>query len=254
VCHLVGTLSADPDVSPHGRPLVVEIAGPAGAGKSSLLLALSQQNGRITALSSFRGRIGYLPVWVSMALWKLPRLLPACRTVPGITRKELRLMVHLMSMHRLLEGVRSWERTVTVLDRGPVYMLTRLSCCGLDKANDRAIVTWWNAMLKHWASRLQLVIWLDAPTGILVERIRSRKKWHVIKGASEEEAARFLVAFRTGYEQIVGRLTGDGGPRVLHFDTAAQSLEEVAAQVLAALGAEGVHTAPRAAVSGMRPR
>ena len=207
-----GRHSEPPILTSHGRPLVVELVGPAGAGKSSLLRTLGQRNRMITALSSYRGRIGYLPVWVGTALWKLPRLLPACRTVPGISRKELRLMVHLMSMHRLLDRVRPRERRVTVLDQGPVYMLTRLWCCGLDKADDRTIVTWWNAMLSYWASRLQLVVWLDAPTAILVERIRSATKWHLIKGGSEEEATRFLVAARVGYEQMMARLTDDGGP------------------------------------------
>jgi thymidylate kinase len=123
-------------------------------------------------------------------------------------------------------------------------MLTRLWCCGLDKADDRTIVTWWNAMRSYWASRLQLVVWLDAPTSVLVERIRRRAKWHLIKGGSEEEATRFLVAARIGYEQMMARLTDEDRLTVLRFDTAARSLEEVATQVLAALGAEGAHQAP----------
>jgi broad-specificity NMP kinase len=229
--------------------VVVEVVGPAGAGKSSLLHALRRRSGRIIGVSSFRGRTGYLPVWAGTALWKLPRLLPACRTVPGIGRKELRLMVHLMSMYRLLERMRSREHAATILDQGPVYMLTRLWCAGLDRADDRAIVTWWNTMLRCWASRLHLVVWLDAPTPILAERIRSRTKWHLIKGRSDEEATRFLVTARVGYEQIMARLTAADGPEVLRFDTVAQSVEEVATQVLAALGAEG---APRTRALGAR--
>jgi hypothetical protein len=237
-----GRHSEPPSPTFPGRPLVVEIVGPAGAGKTSLLLALGPRDRTITALSSLRGRIGYLPIWIGTAAWRLPRLLPSVSTIPGLSAKELRLMVHLMSMHHLLARVRSRERPVTVLDQGPVYMLTRLWCCGLDTADDRPIVAWWHAMLRGWATRLGLVVWLDAPTPILLDRIRRRPKWHLIKDESNEHATRFLAAARMGYAQVMTRLMGDDGPKVVRFDTAAQSLEEIVPQVLAAVRAEG---APR---------
>jgi hypothetical protein len=252
-----GRRSDPPVFAPPRPPRIVEIVGPAGAGKSSLLLALGQRDGAILALSSFRGPIGYLPIWIGTAVWKLPRLLPAGRTVPGLGGKELRLMVHLMSMHRLLERAGSRERPVTVLDQGPLYMLTRLWCCGLDNAGDRTIVAWWHAMLRSWATRLQLVVWLDASTPILMERIRSRTKWHLVKHESDEHATRFLATVRTGYERVMARVTDDnGGPKVLRLDTGVQSLDEIATQVLAAVRADGAPSlggrpAPRS-LSGTR--
>jgi thymidylate kinase len=219
--------------------VIVEIAGPAGAGKSSLLLALRRRDRTIVALSSFRGPIGYLPIWIGTAIWKLPGLLREGRIVPGLGGKELRLMVHLMSMHHLLERACSPKRPIAVLDQGPLYMLTRLWCCGLETAEGRTIVTWWHEMLRSWAARLQLVVWLDAPTPVLMERIRRRAKWHLIKHESDEHATRFLATVRMGYERVMARVADDGGPKVLRFDTEARSLDEIATQVLAAVRAAG---------------
>ena len=89
-------------------------------------------------------------------------------------------------------------------------------------------------MLKQWASALDMVIWLDAPDAILVERIRARSKWHLVKEKPEQVANKFLARFRTSYDQIIARLTANCGPRVLRFNTKQESLDQIVDKALAA--------------------
>jgi thymidylate kinase len=89
-------------------------------------------------------------------------------------------------------------------------------------------------MLKQWAVTLDMLIWLDAPVTILLERIHARNHWHIAKDKSEQEAYEFLARSRTSYKQIISALTANGGPRVLRFDTDQDSLDKIVDKVLVA--------------------
>jgi thymidylate kinase len=87
-------------------------------------------------------------------------------------------------------------------------------------------------MFEQWAFTLDIVIWLNAPENILVERINARHQRHAVKGKSELEAHRFLMRYQTSYKQTLAELTACGGPTLLQFDTGQASIEQIADEIL----------------------
>ena len=146
----------------------------------------------------------------------------------------------MQALHQALARGALNDDRVTILDQGLVYMLTRLH--GLDIVKTQCLNTWWTSALDDWASTLDVVVHLDAPDEILVERIRTRHKEHVVKQASREEACRFLASCRMSHHEVIAALTANSGPTVLHFDTGQDSLEQVAKRVLAFLESEAAET------------
>jgi thymidylate kinase len=147
-------------------------------------------------------------------------------------------MAILKGWHHALGRRASNNSSVTILDQGPIFMLAWLYEFGPESLKNKSVERWWDSMYKQWASTLDMVIWLDAPDTILVERIHARSKWHLVKGESEQEATEFLARSRTCYEQTIGKLTANSGPEPLRFDTDQESLDQIVDKVLAAFNLE----------------
>jgi broad-specificity NMP kinase len=209
----------------------VEIVGPAGAGKTTLLLALTPRHGKIRAVFRLRSA-SYAPFFVGNAMLLLPTIFQVCRTRKWFTWQVIRMTIHLTAMRHILGRAGRDDGSVTVLDQGPVYMLTRLHELGFDGVTDSSLEKWWHGMLKYWAATLDIVIRLDAPDEILWQRIRARGKRHLAKTGSQKEAYEFLKAFRARYDQIIAQLTLNSGPTVVCFDTYRESLDQITEKVL----------------------
>ena len=213
-------------------PFVVEVVGPAGAGKTSLARALTQSNERLVEGAKLRARsIPNIPFFVRNAFFLLPTFLQQYRNGRGFTWQEIKAIVHLRGWHRVLRR-RVANGTITILDQGPIFMLTRLRVLGPENIKRQGFDRWWNGMFKQWSHELDLVIWLDAPDAILLERIHSRNKRHTVKEESEKDAHEFMARYRTSYEEVISALRANDGPRVVRFDTARQSPGEITDKVL----------------------
>ena len=222
---------------PH---LIVELVGPAGAGKTTLAQALNQcsRNTLISIPPYFR-RIEHIPFFARNTLLLSPTLLHLYFTKDGrwLTPKEMAWMVTLKGWHRALGRQASHNGTITLLDQGPVFMLAWLYGFGPKNLRGQSAKKWWSSTSKQWADTLDMVIELDTSDTILLERIRTRGKWHSVKGQSEAEVFEFLAHWRAAYEQVLSALTADGrGPKVFHFDSARQSLDEIVNRVRVLLG------------------
>lgn len=222
------------------RPsLVVELVGPAGAGKTALLRTLSQRNKKIlTGARPQVRRVGHIPFFVRNVLLLLPTFLHLYQhNSRWLTRREFAWMAILKGWPHVLGQEVSNEGTVVVLEHGPVFILANLLYFGPESLKGRSAEKWWRSMYTHWASILDMVVWLDASETILLERIRARNKWHRVKEKSEPEVFKFLSRYRAAYEQVISELTADGGgPKVLRFDTSQQSLDEIVNRILAEFG------------------
>jgi len=138
--------------------------------------------------------------------------------------------------HVLGRGV-SNHGTVIVLDQGPVFLLAQLHCFGPESLRSQSAEKWWNGTYKQWADILDIVVWLDTSDSILMERIRTRGKGHLVKGRSEAEVFEFLARYRVAYEQVISVLKANAsGPKVLRFDTAQEPLDEIVSRVVVACG------------------
>ena len=217
----------------HKPPLIVELVGPAGAGKTTLSRVMSQhgEKHRIAADLQLR-TMEHIPIFVRNIPFLLPVLLRRCRNSRWFTWDEIKAMVYLNGWHRVLRQQVSNNGTVVFLDHGPVFKLATLLAFGPDKLRSQDFEKWWHSMFEQWASTLNMVIWLDAPDALLVERINTRSQRHAVKGKSEREAYEFLARYRTSYKQILAKLTAYRGLTLLQFDTSQATIEQIADEVL----------------------
>jgi len=219
---------------------MVELVGPAGAGKTSLSRALAQRSAKIVVGADIELRKKeQIPVFVRNAPFLVSVLLQRCQSSRRFTWDEIKAMVYLKGWHRVFRQQAINTGSLVVLDHGPVFKLATLQAFGPERLRSEAVQTWWNDMVRQWASMLDMVIWLDAPDAILEKRINTRSQRHLVKGKSEPEVVQFLARYRTSYEQTLAKLRVDGGPAILQFDTSQTSMEKITQQVLAACGIAG---------------
>ena len=95
-------------------------------------------------------------------------------------------------------------------------------------------------MFNQWAQTLDLVIWLDAPEEILIERIRSRDKWHPVKESPAQEMRDYLLRYQSAYEHVISQLSAIRELKVLRFNTGCQTPEDITSQVLNAIYLEHI--------------
>ncbi|MGH7526052.1 MAG: AAA family ATPase [Gemmatimonadales bacterium] len=212
------------------RPLVVELVGPAAAGKSTLLRMLG---GRDRSL-----RAGLRPArhqHLRSAVALVPTFLALHRGAGGVLWKEMKRITYLRTLHRILVGTARSPRPV-LLDEGPVYMLARLRMYGGDRMGSPAFQQWWRSAFEQWARTLDLVVWLDAPDAVLIDRIRTRSQRHRMQEVADSSILQFLTSYRQAYTEVIAGLTAPLHLRVLSFRTDQEPATRIAEQVGAAIG------------------
>lgn len=216
------------------RPLVVEIVGPAGAGKTALLRTLGRDP-RVHA----GVRIDRVRQFGEMLVHGV-EVLPIARTLLHQGWKRLWYgLLHFVRLRTLPRAIAlaaaGAEADAILLDEGPVFSLARLSV--FQQANQQAgrLADAWHAELDRWSGLLDLVIWTDAPDAVLAERIRSRLKRHQIKGGSDAEVAVFLERYRQAYREILSSLTAGKRVGMVHLDTTGLAVDVAAGRLLAEL-------------------
>ncbi len=211
------------------RPRLLEVVGPTGAGKTTVLDALLARDSRIKRKPTLRnGRyVGIVTGAVGAAVATLARRRALGRDV---TLEQVLIMAYVQAVPRLLERGHLANANVIAFDQGPIYFVSRPSLL-----NDR-LAPWRETVLDTWASLLDVVVWLDAPDALLVERINARGKRHRLQGSAEGPALEALAESRAVYERVLGELeTGRPSWVVLRFNTSVRSADEIADEVLTAL-------------------
>ena len=218
------------------RPVVVELAGPAGAGKTTVWRLLSR-----------RARV------LGTSVWGLPRpllvasaarALPAIRALVGAARslpwEDMQQLIRLDALNLLLHRTRASRPRVVVLDEGPVFAFAKFRVLGHPCFRDGRLDAWWRRQLAHWAARLDVIVLFDGADPLLVHRLRTRAQGHPLKHSSEQDVYEFTAAYRREFEWVIAGLTAQGGPRVVSLASDGAPPEELVKRVLAACD-ETVH-------------
>lgn len=217
--------------SDMNQPLVCEFMGPAGAGKTTLINALLQQNTRFH-LDFYLPQIKKIPYFVSNTYLLLPTYLRHYRQSKWFTWRETRSMVYLRTGLDVLGEKDTMDSTVTVLDHGPIYRLAFLREFGPEITKSQVYINWWTELLNQWIDTLDLLILLDAPNDILLKRIRDRDRKHDVKDAYDEDAYEFLNRYRTSFEQTISESRDDRQLKIIRFDTSKLSVDQIVEELL----------------------
>jgi hypothetical protein len=214
-----------------GTRVLLEVLGPAGAGKSTLIAAMEARDPRIRrAKLPSRGQM--LRAYARLAV----RFAAARRRAGGspLTRAEARaLSIAKAWSHRPPEGL-------VVFDHGPLFRLVQVRAFGPPLVKDGGFTGWWHELFERWAALLDAVVFLDATDDVLVRRIRTRPRHHAAKALDDASAAAFLAAYRDGFDRV-RRALAERGTRVITIDSAATEPLAIADRILAAM--EELHPA-----------
>lgn len=220
----------------QGSPLIVELVGLAGSGKTTLSRALNHQSEKIQIGAEIELRkLKHIPVFVRNTPTLVPVILHRSRYSRGFTWEEIKYLVYLNGWPHVLGQQAAHGGGAILLDHGPVFKLATLNAFGPEYLKTERAKPWWNTMFKQWASTVDIVIWLDAPDPILEQRINSRNQRHAVKGKNEAEVLQFLARYRVSYEQILAKLTTNDGPVLFQFDTSQMTIEQIVDDVLRTL-------------------
>ena len=222
-------------------PQILEIVGLAGSGKKTILRSLTQRNERYRQSQFIFNTIEYIPSLLDIAplLLRIRLLKFRDKNSRRLAWHEIKFLLYLRTVLITLQRKTSHNELI-VLNHNIVFIITSLHAFVLDAIKNRDLEKWWDNMLRETALLLDMVICLDAPDEVLLDRINKRKTWHRIKGLSEKEAQELLSSYRTSYEYVISRLIAiNGRLKVIRFNTHEDSLEQIVDKIIAVFNRGG---------------
>ncbi|MEZ4656458.1 MAG: hypothetical protein R2911_02695 [Caldilineaceae bacterium] len=149
----------------------------------------------------------------------------------GYDRAEVARLFYLTGMSQVFARMtRNGESLL--IDQGPIFEMATLRAFGPERLLAPQHDSWWTTRYQQWAATLDLIVWLEAPAEILMERIRSREKWHAVKDGSLADMQDYLQRYQTAYEHVVSQLTAQHSIAVLTFDTSTISTAAITSEIL----------------------
>jgi deoxyadenosine/deoxycytidine kinase len=222
------------------RPLVVEIVGPAGTGKTTLSEILNEQGGTIRAgITIWRQPI--LTVVVG-AFTSLPTIISLVVNGKRFRISDLKRVAQLKALYRRITRMRREPRDVEnkalIMDEGVVFALCqfRVNSSGATADPSDPEMKWENQMIDQWSRTLNTIVLLDGPDELLTERIRTREKDHRMKGRSEKEIVDFLGLYRRSYGEVISELRARGNINVVSFQTGEIAPARMAQEIFRLIG------------------
>ena len=205
--------------------MVIELVGPAGAGKSAVAAELS--------------KLGV----VRAGVWNLPRLLLARSALAsgavlaamwrdGGRASAAKQVVRLGALEQRVAQLAAHRSRAVVLDEGPVFALTWFRVFSDPQAGNGRLAAWQRGATERWAEALGAVVFLDAPDPLLLRRIRNRTKPRDVFATMTDAAILELqAAYRAAFAQVIPAITGANGAQLVSLDAEHTSAAELAGHV-----------------------
>jgi len=215
-----------------GRPLIVELVGLAGAGKTTVLQAIRQRDQTVRLWRRFE-RLRSLPLSIRHMVALAPTAFELLRKSPRSCWPCTKHLLRLRTFHTMLARETTTAHRAIIMDEGPVYSLCRLRLFQKAGLGNTPLPNGWRTTLAQWPGSLDVVIWLDAPDPVLAQRIRNRAKIHDVKQGTDREVFGFLERWRCTYREVLSQLPAAGPMRIVEIDTSGESADQAAGSVLA---------------------
>jgi hypothetical protein len=218
---------------------IIELVGPAGAGKTTILESLNAESERVVKYEppDVRDASNY-PFYIRYGLRLVPIVLRLFNSKSRpITRREFAWMSLLDGWHKVLGNGYVSSHQVFVIDQGPIFFMATLYAFGPENLRGNVVDPWWDKVFINWSTALDLVVWLDASNEDLMNRIQSRSKDHIMKHKSQTEVFQFLDLYRQVYRFMFQKLTiSQGGPKFVYFDTSKESAQSIVSKLMFEFG------------------
>lgn len=214
----------------NDHPMLVELVGVAGSGKSTLRKMLKEMNPQIDMVAPPPKRDYLIPVLKIYYRW-LPLYLRHYAKTRWFTIKEIKIMSYLDSWLPYLRHCAVEKDMVVILDPGSIFWLTALKTFGPEITRDPKFQVWWEKMRKKWMSAIDIFVWLDAPTELLIQRVQNRQEWHESKLMTYDDIAESFDLYRKGYGELIDQISKRRKNHILIFRTDQISSDEVFKQV-----------------------
>lgn len=213
------------------RAVVVELVGPAGAGKTTLARSVTEADASVRSGLSLWGLPRRRLVRSAMAL--LPTILGATFNRTPLRTGEMGQMIRLGALRRVVEDEASRHRVI-ILDEGPVFALSWLDVF-FSRNGAHVPASWRRRVIAEWATLLDVVVFIDASDITLADRIRTREKPHMVKELPDAEIFGFSAGFRRAFERAIGELAQAGHIVVDSLKTDSGPVDENTAHLLTKL-------------------
>jgi nicotinamide riboside kinase len=213
------------------RAVVVELVGPAGAGKTTLAKGVTAADATVRSGLSLWGLPRRRLFRSAMAL--LPTILGATFNRAHLRAGELAQMIRLGALRSVVEDEAARHR-ILILDEGPVFALSWLDMF-FSRNGDHVPAAWRRRVIAEWATLLDVVVFIDASDMTLADRIRTREKPHMVKELPDAEIFGFAAGFRRAFERAIGELAQAGHIVVDSLKTDTAPVDENTARLMTKL-------------------
>lgn len=177
------------------QPRIIELIGPAGAGKSSAARYLFNSACDLQTSVSWRD---HPFTCLKVVCSRLPQLLGSIGQPFSLVKTLIgcEVALRIMQQHRQKQILPCRD---LVLEAGPIAALAYLQSNQLSAAED-----WLNELKQLAALTIDAVIWLDASNDTLKNRVDTRTKSHRLKHTDQSTTEDFFKTYRHAFSSIVG--------------------------------------------------
>jgi hypothetical protein len=199
------------------RPVLVELVGPAGAGKTTMSETMLARDPGVRELDLWGLPKRFL---LPSAVALIPTFLAGALSPNPLRPAEAFQMIRLGGLLRAVRSAIRDGHRVILVDEGPVFALSWFH------VNSTRDDDWWtrwrDRVVADWGRELSGVLRVDARDEVLTDRIRNRPTPHPVKHLTDEEISEFEVRFRRAFDRVVPEFEAAGrvSVRTLRTDIA----------------------------------